>query len=97
MPERSRVMTQTKRDTLVLLGGGLGMGLTTPHHKSNLFRNPIIQPRKDEKQMLTKEVWKSDLTMATWNVGTKEVDGEDERQRAVERLVVEEAKDHPGL
>jgi hypothetical protein len=33
MPDRSRVMTQTKRDTLVLQVGGLAMGLTTPHSK----------------------------------------------------------------
>jgi hypothetical protein len=37
MPDRSRVMTQTKRDTLVLHVGGLawgfGVGLTTPHSK----------------------------------------------------------------
>ena len=28
-PDRSKVMTQTKRDTLVLQVGGFGMGLTT--------------------------------------------------------------------
>jgi hypothetical protein len=33
MPDRSRVMTQTKRDTLVLQAGGFGVGLTTPHSK----------------------------------------------------------------
>jgi hypothetical protein len=33
MPDRSRVMTQTTRDTLVLQGGGFGVGLTTPHSK----------------------------------------------------------------
>jgi hypothetical protein len=32
MPDRSRVMTQTKRDTLVLQVG-FGVGLTTPHSK----------------------------------------------------------------
>jgi hypothetical protein len=32
MPDRSRVMTQTKRDTLVLQVG-FGMGLTIPHSK----------------------------------------------------------------
>jgi hypothetical protein len=30
MPDRSKVMTQTKRDTLVLQVGGWGMGLTNP-------------------------------------------------------------------
>jgi hypothetical protein len=38
MPDRSRVMTQTKRDTLVLQVGGFGVGLTTPHSKSLLLR-----------------------------------------------------------
>jgi hypothetical protein len=33
IPDRSRVMIQTKRDTLVLQVGGFGMGLTTPHSK----------------------------------------------------------------
>ena len=33
MPDRSRVMTQTKRDTLVLQVEGFGVGLTTPHSK----------------------------------------------------------------
>jgi hypothetical protein len=32
MPDRSRVMTQTKRDTLVLQVW-FGVGLTTPHSK----------------------------------------------------------------
>ena len=64
MPDTSRVMTQTKRDTLVLQVGGLGVELTTPYRKNNLFRNPW----KDDKQMLAKEVWKPDLTVATCNV-----------------------------
>jgi hypothetical protein len=31
--DRSKVMTQTKRDTLALQVGGLGVVLTTPPHK----------------------------------------------------------------
>jgi hypothetical protein len=31
MPDRSKMMTQTKRDTLVLQVGGWGMGLTNPY------------------------------------------------------------------
>jgi hypothetical protein len=31
MPDRSRVMAQTKMDTLVLQVGGFGVGLTSPH------------------------------------------------------------------
>ena len=33
MPDRSRVMTQTKRDTMVLQVGGFGVGLTTSQSK----------------------------------------------------------------
>jgi hypothetical protein len=33
MPDTSKVMTQTKRDTLVIQIGGLASGLTTPHIK----------------------------------------------------------------
>jgi hypothetical protein len=35
VPDRSRVMTQTKRDTLVLQA--FGVGLTTPYSKKNLL------------------------------------------------------------
>jgi hypothetical protein len=37
MPDRSKVMTQTKSDTLVLQVVGLGVGLTTPLHKKNVL------------------------------------------------------------
>jgi hypothetical protein len=33
MSDRSRVMTETKRETPVLQVGGFGVGLTTPHSK----------------------------------------------------------------
>jgi hypothetical protein len=36
MPDRSRVMTQTKRDTLVLQCGGLA-GVNKPHTVKNLL------------------------------------------------------------
>jgi hypothetical protein len=39
MPDRSKVMTQTKRDTLVPLPGwGLGVRLTTSRRKKILLR-----------------------------------------------------------
>jgi hypothetical protein len=38
MPDRSRVMTQTKRDTLVLQVGGFGVGVTTAHINNLLLR-----------------------------------------------------------
>jgi hypothetical protein len=34
MPDRSKVMIQTKRDTWSSRLGGLGVGLTTPPHKN---------------------------------------------------------------
>jgi hypothetical protein len=50
-------------------GWGLCVGLTNLHRKNNLFR-------KNEKQILMKEVWKSDLIMATWKVRTMLIPGE---------------------
>jgi hypothetical protein len=44
MPGRSWVITQTKRDTLVLQVGGLGVGLTTPHSKKLIVTN--VEQRK---------------------------------------------------
>jgi Na+-transporting NADH:ubiquinone oxidoreductase subunit NqrF len=38
MSDRPWVMAQTKRDTLVLLVGGFGMGLTNSHSKNLLLR-----------------------------------------------------------
>jgi hypothetical protein len=45
MPDRSRVMTQTKRETLVLQVGGFGVGLTTPHSKK-LIITKVEQTKK---------------------------------------------------
>jgi hypothetical protein len=45
MPDRSRVMTQTKRDTLVFQVGGFGVGLTTPHSKK-LIITKVKQRKK---------------------------------------------------
>jgi hypothetical protein len=43
MPDRSKVMTQTKRDTIVLQVGGCGRGLTTPSPlNNNIVRKPMI-------------------------------------------------------
>jgi hypothetical protein len=44
MPDRSRVMTQTKMDTLVLQVGGFGVGLTTPHSKKLIITK--VEQRK---------------------------------------------------
>jgi hypothetical protein len=40
MPDRSRVMTQTKRDTLLLQVGGLCVRLTTPPLKKDIVTKP---------------------------------------------------------
>ena len=45
MTDKSRVMTQTKRDTLTLQVGGLGVGLTTSPCKNILLRNLKRRPR----------------------------------------------------
>jgi GMP synthase PP-ATPase subunit len=50
-------------------GLGLCVGLINLHRKNNLFR-------KNDKQILIKEVWKSDLIMATWKVRTMLIPGE---------------------
>jgi hypothetical protein len=46
MPDRSRVMTQTKRDTLVLQVG-VGVGLTTPHSKKRIVTKVEQRKRLD--------------------------------------------------
>jgi hypothetical protein len=46
MPDRSRVMTQTQRDTLVLQVGGFAVGLTTPHSKK-----PIVTKVEQRKKL----------------------------------------------
>jgi len=45
MPDRSRVMTQTKRDTLVLQVGGLAWGLQ-PHTVKKLIVTKVEQKNK---------------------------------------------------
>jgi hypothetical protein len=45
MPDRSRVMTQTKMDTLVLQVGGLAVGLTTPNSKKLIVTE--VEKRKE--------------------------------------------------
>jgi hypothetical protein len=45
MPDRSRMMTQTKRDTLVLQVGRFGVGLTNPHSKK-LIVTKVEQRKK---------------------------------------------------
>jgi hypothetical protein len=59
MPDRSRVMTQTKRDTLVLQVGGLAWG-STPHSKNVLLRKSNKGIRWMDITMVTdrKKKWK---------------------------------------
>jgi hypothetical protein len=47
MPDRSRVMTQTRRDTLVLRWG-FGVGLTTPHSKKLIVTKVEQRKKLDE-------------------------------------------------
>jgi len=71
MPDRSRVMTQTKRDTLVLQVGDLDMGLTTLHSKK-LIVTKVQQREKLDR--FNDDGWKrtkdTKITLATWNVQT---------------------------
>jgi hypothetical protein len=56
MPDRSRVMTQTKRDTLVLQVGGFDVGLTTPHSKK-LTVTKVEQRKKLDRFKDDGESW----------------------------------------
>jgi hypothetical protein len=56
MPDRSSVMTQTKRDTLVLQVGGLAWGPTTPHSK-NLIVTKVEQRKKMDRFNDDGESW----------------------------------------
>jgi hypothetical protein len=47
LPERSKEMTQTKRDTSVLQSRGLGVGLTTPSQKKLIVQKPCKGCRTD--------------------------------------------------
>jgi hypothetical protein len=62
MPDRSRVMTQTKRDTLVLQVGGFGMRLRTPHSKKLIVtkaeqRNKLDRFNDDGQKMTGYILW----------------------------------------
>jgi hypothetical protein len=72
MPDRSRVMTQTKKYTLVLQVGGFGVGLTTPHSKK-LIATKVEQRKKlyrfdDDGRKRTEY---TEITLVTWNVKWK--------------------------
>jgi hypothetical protein len=53
MPDRSRVMTHTKRDTLVLQFWGFGVGLTTPHSKKLILTK--VEQRKSWMDLMMME------------------------------------------
>jgi hypothetical protein len=57
MLDRSKVMTQTKRDTLVLQVGGWGMGLTTHPHKIIILENRpmVLKTEEDNRSQRLKE------------------------------------------
>jgi hypothetical protein len=67
MPDRSKVMTQKKRDTLVLQVGGWGMGLTTHPHKIIILlenRPTVLKTEEDSRSKRLKErksQWEVDL------------------------------------
>jgi hypothetical protein len=70
MPDRSRVMTQTKRDTLVLQVG-FGVGLTTLYSKKLIVmkveqRNKLDRFNDDGR----KRTRNTEITLATQNIQT---------------------------
>jgi hypothetical protein len=52
MPDMSKVMTQTKRDTLVLQVGGFGVGLTIPHSKKLIVTKVEQREKLDRLKMM---------------------------------------------
>jgi hypothetical protein len=56
MPDRSRVMTQIKRDTMFLQVGGFGVGLTTPHSKK-LIVTKVEQRKKLDRFKYDEKSW----------------------------------------
>jgi len=75
MPHRSKVMAQTKRDTLVLKVGGGGVGggqKTTPVKKKKLIVTKVEQ-RKNQNRLNDngrKKTRYTEITLAIWNVQT---------------------------
>ena len=51
MPDTSKVMTQTKRDTLVLQVSGLGVGLSTPFQKKCFIEKLLKLERQFRKRL----------------------------------------------
>jgi hypothetical protein len=109
MPERSKGRVQTKRDTLVLPGWGLGMRLTSSSCKKN-FEKPNNQPQISETygKRTKHRTRNSDIVMATWNMRWLDDVENDLKKMKVKgwketmnreqwRLVVVEAKVCPGL
>ena len=66
MPDRSKVMTQTKRDTLVLQAGGLGVRLTPSPHK-NIVVEKLLKLETRQKQQ-TRHNMNKDLRVGMWTV-----------------------------
>jgi hypothetical protein len=50
MPDRSKVMTQTKRDTLVLQVGGFDVGLTTPPSRNTCCYESLAKEEREEAE-----------------------------------------------
>jgi len=68
MPDRSRVMTQTKRDALVLQVWGFGVGLIYPHSKKPIVTKVEQRNRLDKfNDNGRKRTRYTEITLATWN------------------------------
>ena len=66
MPDRSKVMTQTKRDTLVLQVGGWVWGWQ-PHPIKNIFVEKLLKSETGWKQHRWRSMSK-DLQVGTWKI-----------------------------
>jgi hypothetical protein len=66
LPERSKVMTQTKTDTPVLQSRGLGVGQTSSQ-KNLIVQKPCNGCRTDLERRPCKRNRNKDM-LATWNV-----------------------------
>jgi hypothetical protein len=73
MPDRSRVMTQTKRDTLVLQVGGWAQGRQPcPRKKTNIAKNSVTETGLSsfKRPRLRSKETNPVMCFGTWNVHT---------------------------
>ena len=70
MPDKSKVMAQTKTNILVLQVGRLGVGLTTPCRKRTYVEKTSKMPRMGSTNRRRPGYKGKDLIFGTWNIRT---------------------------